>query len=522
MLGPSRTVRSQANWSPSAVITASENHGPIWKDPGFRKLLFPVIIVYLTQVCTGYDATLTSNLNSFKEWKLEMGSPNSSQLGLISAIYFIGCLIGGFPAAFVTDKFGRKWGMAAGQFFTIIGAGFQAGSHGRGQYMGSRLILGFGIAFVTCAGPALLSELAIPRLRGTLVSFFNPFWYLGSIIVAWTCFGTSHMSAFDTWSWRIPSLLQALIPCCVLPCIYWLPESPRWLVSQGRTEEAKAIFVKYHGNGDENDPLVATQVAEIQLAIEQAKEGISWKALLTQANNLHRLSIVVCMTLMTLWCGQNIITYYFSTILTSIGVTGTTQQTGINGGLNILNFVSSIIGASLVDRTGRRKLWMISYIGMIIIFVPYIALNAVYAKEGRSGEGYGVVVCLFLFDFMYNVACNPLLYSYPTEIMPFFMRSKGLAVKTFVGQIALIINMYVNPIALAAISYYYYVFFLALNCLWLFLIWMYFPETNGYSLEELATLFDGHGDNVQILDGKVVTIKGDNIVEETEVDKKEI
>ncbi|KAM0815024.1 hypothetical protein AB5N19_00817 [Seiridium cardinale] len=94
----------QANWSPSAVITASENHGPIWKDPGFRKLLFPVIIVYLTQVCTGHDATLTSNLNSFKEWKREMGSPNSSQLGLVSAIYFIGCLLGGFPEAFVTDK----------------------------------------------------------------------------------------------------------------------------------------------------------------------------------------------------------------------------------------------------------------------------------------------------------------------------------------------------------------------------------------------------------------------------------
>lgn len=70
---------------------------------------------------------------------------------------------------------------------------------------------------------------------------------------------------------------------------------------------------------------------------------------------------------------------------------------------------------------------MTSYIGMIVIFVPYIALNAVYSKDGRASDGYGVIVCLFLFDFMYNVACNPLLYSYSTEIMPFFMRSKGLA-----------------------------------------------------------------------------------------------
>ncbi|KAH8660091.1 general substrate transporter [Xylariales sp. PMI_506] len=445
---------------------------------------------------------MTSNLQSFPEWKLEMGSPSSSQVGLISAIYFIGCLVGSIPAAIITDMFGRKWGMAVGQFFTIVGAGFQAGSHGRSQYMGSRFILGFGIAFVTCAGPALISELAVPRIRGTLVSFFNPFWYLGSIIVAWTCFGTSHMASNNTWNWRIPSLLQALIPCCVLPLIYWLPESPRWLVHVGRVDEAKAIFAKYHGNGDESDPLVITQIAEVQVAIERAKEGITWKALLTRKANLHRLFIVVTMTVSALWCGQNIITFYFSSILTNVGVKGTTQQTGINGGLNILNFIASMLGATLVDKTGRRKLWMSSFIGMIVIFVPFIALNAAYAKNSSASEGYGVIVCLFLFDFMYNVACNPLLYLYPTEIMPFFMRSKGLAIKNFAGQIALIINMYVNPIALAAISYYYYIFFLGLNCIWLYIIWAYFPETTGYSLEELSALFDGDTDGTEVLEVK--------------------
>ncbi|KAH7028757.1 general substrate transporter [Microdochium trichocladiopsis] len=521
MIGPSSTVRRQAQWSPSAVITAGEDHPPLWKDPGFRKLLFPIIVIYLTQTCTGFDATLTANLQSFKEWKTEMGTPNSSQLGLISAIYFMGCFAGSIPAAMITDKFGRKWGIAVGQFFTIIGAGFQAGSKGREQYMGSRFILGFGIAFITCAGPALLSELAVPRIRGTLVSFFNPFWYLGSIIVAWTCFGTSHMSATDTWNWRIPSLLQGLIPCIVLALLYWLPESPRWLVHAGRTEEAKAIFAKYHGNGDEDDPLVTTQIAEVQLAIELAREGITWKALLTRKNNLRRVFIVVTMTLMTLWCGQNIITYYFSSILNSVGITGTTQQTGINGGLNIVNFCSSIAGAILVDRTGRRTLWMSSFIGMIIIFVPFIALNAVYVQTGRQGEGYGVIVCLFLFDVMYNVACNPLLYSYPTEIMPFFMRSKGLALKNVVGQVALITNMYVNPIALASIGYYYYIFYLALNCVWLYLIWMFFPETRGYSLEELSLLFDGDGESgdVQLLAAKAGSDENVTVVAETNVSK---
>ncbi|EON95622.1 putative sugar transporter protein [Phaeoacremonium minimum UCRPA7] len=183
------------------------------------------------------------------------------------------------------------------------------------------------------------------------------------------------------------------------------------------------------------------------------------------------------MVLMTLWCGQNIITFYFSSILNSVGVTATTAQTGINGGLNIINLISSIIGAILADRIGRRKLWLTSYIGMIVIFVPFIALSAVYATKGSPNEGY------------------------TTEIMPFYMRSRGLAIKNFVGQIALIINMYVNPIALAAIGYYYYIVFLALNCMWLVLIYLFFPETKGYSLEELSMLFDS-GDSVVVLDGK--------------------
>ncbi|KAF2811402.1 general substrate transporter [Mytilinidion resinicola] len=454
-------------------------------------MMFPIVIIYLTQVCTGFDATLTANLQSFKKWKLDMGKPTASQLGVITAIYFIGCLCGSIPASIVTDKYGRKLALGMGQFFTIVGAGFQAGSQSRGQYMGSRFILGFGIAFVTNAGPALLSELAHPRIRGTLVSFFNPFWYLGSIIVAWTSFGTSHMPKTDTWAWRIPSVLQGLIPCVVMALLWWVPESPRWLVSQGRTEEAIAIISKYHGNGNPNDEVVVSQIAEIKMAIETAKEGMTWKALMTQRQNVHRLLIVVCMTLMTLWCGQNILSYYFSPILNSIGITDTTSQTGINGGLNIANLLASIIGALLAERIGRRKLWMSSFIGMIVVFVPFIALSATYAQKKSKGAGYGVIVCLFLFDIMYNIACNPLLYSYPTEIMPFFMRAKGLAVKNFVGQIALIINMYVNPIALAKIGYHYYIFFLALNVVWLTLIFMFFPETKGYTLEEMSMLFDG-------------------------------
>lgn len=97
-------------------------------------------------------------------------------------------------------------------------------------------------------------------------------------------------------------------------------------MSKGLKDKAAAIIAKYHGNGNADDPLVKAQLDEIQAAVELAHEGITWRDLFASKSNRNRLLIIVCMTLMTLWCGQNIITYYFSSILNSIEITNTTAQ----------------------------------------------------------------------------------------------------------------------------------------------------------------------------------------------------
>jgi hypothetical protein len=99
----------------------------------------------------------------------------------------------------------------------------------------------------------------------------------------------------------MPSLFQAIIPCILIPLIFFMPESPRWLSSQGRKDEALAILAKYHANDNINDPLVVKELQEIDIAIGQAAEGISWKDLVTTSQNRKRVGIVITMTLMALW-----------------------------------------------------------------------------------------------------------------------------------------------------------------------------------------------------------------------------
>ena len=130
----------------------------------------------------------------------------------------------------------------------------------------SRLLLGLGIPFAIVAASSLIggkvagackstdpahsllvTELSHPKERARLGSIFNASWYPGAIIAAGITLGT--YSRRDSWSWRIPSVLQLLPSAFQLTFIWWVPESPRWLISKGRREEAMAILVKYHAEG---------------------------------------------------------------------------------------------------------------------------------------------------------------------------------------------------------------------------------------------------------------------------------
>lgn len=184
------------------------------------------------------------------------------------------------------------------------------------------------------------------------------------------------------------------------------------------------------------------------------------------------------------------ITYYFSPLLTSLKVTGTNQQTGINGGMQIWNFIVSIAGALLADRIGRRALWMVSLIGMICSNIGITITSAVFDKNGGDAAAYCAILFLFLYNAGFNIACNPLAYSYPTEVLPYSMRTKGLAAMVAGGQSLLIVSQYANPVAIDNIGWKYWLFFLGMLVLFLAMVYFTYPETKGLTLEELARLFE--------------------------------
>ena len=153
----------------------------------------------------------------------------------------------------------------------------------------SRFIIGFGVAIAGIACPILITELAFPTHRAGITSLYNSSWYLGSIIAGWSTYGTFRIES--TWAWRIPSVLQALAPALQLAFIWFVPESPRWLVDHGKNEQAIQVISKFHCGGDMDDPLIEFEYQEIKEAIrleKEAKQSSSYASLFKTKGNLKR------------------------------------------------------------------------------------------------------------------------------------------------------------------------------------------------------------------------------------------
>lgn len=167
------------------------------------------------------------------------------------------------------------------------------------------------------------------------------------------------------------------------------------------------------------------------------------------------------------------------------------EQAGINLGLQAWNAICSAVGALAAERYGRRPLWMLSTVLMFIFFSIVTALSAVFSELHITAAGSATVAFLFLFFGSYDIAYTPLSIAYPVEILPFYLRTKGLSLSLTVQFAAGFFNQFVNPIALDAIAWKFYFVYVGLLAVFFFIIWFVFPETKGHTLEEIAVIFDG-------------------------------
>ncbi|KAG8929598.1 hypothetical protein FRC03_006385 [Tulasnella sp. 419] len=478
--------------------------GKWYKNSRLVKLNLWILLLLITSSTNGYDGSMMNGLQTLDQWKSAFNYPKGSMLGLLNAIQNIGSILATPIAPYITDHWGRRSSILIGAAIMIVGTIVQTTSQNVGSFIAARFCVGLGVSIAQNAAPLLVTELAYPSQRAPLTSTYNALWYSGAIVAAWTTYGSFRMNG--TWSWRLPSVLQGLPSVIQLSLILFCPESPRWLVSQGREEEAVNTIAYYHARGNVQDPLVQYEFNEIKEALRleaEAAASVSYLDLFRTPGNRKRMRIIIALAFFSQWSGNGLVSYYLNKVFDTIGITNVAIQNLINGILQIYNLIMAVGAGLLCDRVGRRKLFLISNAGMLIFFTMQTVCSARYAIAGSNAAANAVIAAIFLFYGSYDLAYTPLIVSYTVEILPFRLRAKGFTVFNFSISLSLIFNQYVNPVALDAIGWKYYIVY----CVWLVFEFIYaylfIVETKGHTLEETAALFDGE-DAVRELHGRTV------------------
>ena len=169
-----------------------------------------------------------------------------------------------------------------------------------------RLFVGGVSATWGASVPLLMAETAFPTQRGVVTSCYNCGWYVCSLLAAWVTYGTRDYT--NSWAWRIPSLLQVAIPLVALPGFAAAPESPRWLLSKNKVEEAKAFLIKYHGGGDPDSAIANFELQEIQGTLEleaRINAETGWNEMFKGKGNRHRTFITITLGTFGQWNGKS-------------------------------------------------------------------------------------------------------------------------------------------------------------------------------------------------------------------------
>ncbi|ETI24922.1 hypothetical protein G647_04292 [Cladophialophora carrionii CBS 160.54] len=200
-----------------------------------------------------------------------------------------------------------------------------------------------------------------------------------------------------------------MVPGVVVLCLVWfIPESPRWLTAHGKSEQAKATLIKYHGDGNADSAVVRLELQEMQASIDydaalnKTQHWWDYRMLFNNRENLYGMWLAALVTVFSQFIGGSVITYYMPVILKDVGITSSSQQLLLNGINVIFGFVSGVAGSFSVEKLGRRQLF---HWGSFLTGLTYIPINLIAAQaDGHVAHGTGLafIAMILLYGIFWS------------------------------------------------------------------------------------------------------------------------
>ncbi|KAH6616429.1 general substrate transporter [Boeremia exigua] len=460
----------------------------------------------------GFDSGIIATTFGHDSFKRIMYGPamrNTTYSGAIVSVYNAGQAIGGLTTGWLADRISRKYTILVASILTIVGSILQCAAVHVGMLIAGRLIAGIGCGQLLSVVPIYLAEAAPPTRRGFLVGTQGMMIAVGFGLANWVGYAGSHASGHAQW--RIPLAMQLPIPIVLCVLVFFIPFSPRWLVLRDRHDEAKRVLASLHGTAD-NEEFLERELLQIQeqIQLEREQGNLDWitslKAMFSRKYVRRTLTAAFIITMGQL-SGSSVIQNFQNIFYAQVGFTGQTSLL-ISGAYGMMGILGQVIYLLVVaDRWPRtRTLWS----GSLVLSVMIALLMGLSAEFGTGGStnqagARGAIASIFIYSMCYAIFFNAMIWVVPSELFPFFLRTKGLAFAVAVKSMTAIVLSQITPIAIAEVSWRYYSLFIATNLAAAVFYFFCLPETSGKTLEEIAGIF---GDDVATYaEGKVLDEK---------------
>jgi sugar porter (SP) family MFS transporter len=330
--------------------------------------------------------------------------------------------------------------MGAGAFFVIIATFMQtfAPKGNLGCFIAGRVFIGIGQGLALTAGSIYIGELAPIQIRGTIMSFWQMFYSVGSFIAYWIDYSTSKQTKkLGEWDWKTVIIFQILMPVLILAQIGFIPESPRWYVQHGKIDKARKSLSRVR----DTDQEVEDELLMVREAIEFEKEAISsnYSALWKDRSIRKRLMLALVLNAGQQITGQGSLNSYSTIIYKKVF-----KQASTISLINALNATFGIIFTAnaswTVDRFGRKFLLIVGGIGMGIcmIIVAAVETETPTLPSGAKSHSVGIsiVFLLFLFIFFYKPTWGATIWIWTSEVFSMNVRAQAVGMASQTQNVA--------------------------------------------------------------------------------------
>ena len=456
------------------------------KKPAYnmRFIWLTTLVSAMGGLLFGYDWVVIGGAKPFYEKFFGLTSPALIGWAMSSAL--VGCLVGSLLSGGLSDRFGRKKLLIlSGFLFTVTGI-LTALSPNFSMFILNRILGGVAIGLASNLSPMYIAEISPAEVRGKFVSLNQLTIVIGILsaqLVNWLIArpvpaGATSADILASWNgqtgWRWMFGVEAVPAFLFFLLMFLIPESPRWLVKSGRSQEAERTLVKVGGQD-----FAGRAMSEIRATLASTDvQRVNFRSLL--GPGMGRVLIIgVILAVYQQWCGINVIFYYAEEIFSAAGygVSDILFNIVITGAVNL---IFTLIAIRLVDRLGRKPLMMAGSAGLAVAFG---LIGASYAVHSR---GVHVLVLVVVAMALYALSLAPVTWVLLSEIFPNRIRGAAMSISTFSLWSACFVLTYTFPLLNRSLgpagTFWIYA---GISVLGFIFIRMRLTETKGKTLEQI-------------------------------------